>query len=103
MREPNSHECIYYGRKLSNVVCDIEARDFDICIGSYSDDSIYFNECLAAGEEMLKERVMMSVEGWADGEGLVHVEIDLEDILRFSAKNCRGIYERVLKETREEE
>ena len=86
MRSPNSQECIYFGRKLSDIVTDIESS-VGIEIGSETDDKIYFPPVLKEGEEMLKERVKIYTE---DGQ-----DIDLEDVLRFAAKYCRGIYDRV--------
>ena len=82
MRSPNSNECSDFGRKLSCIETDIESS-VGIEIGSETDDKIYFPE----GGEMLKERVKIYTE---DGQ-----DIDLEDVLRFAAKYCRGIYDRV--------
>lgn len=107
MREPNSHECSYFGRKLGNTRCAIEVSLGYVVIGSENDDSIYFGECLEKGEEMLKERVtitaMFEPESFDDGpmEDGHCFDIDLEDVLRFAAKYCNGIYKRVLQESEE--
>jgi hypothetical protein len=62
----------------------------NVYIGSVQDDQIYYGECLPDGEEMLTERVTITLD--TD----IHIyEIDLEDVLRFAAKHCRGIYDRV--------
>lgn len=105
MRKPNTQECAYYGRKLGNVICDdIKTSIGTVCIGSDNDDQIYFGESLEDGEEMLKERVTITVMHDGDvvnGVTQEHeIEVDLEDVLRFAAKHCRGIYERVLKEVK---
>lgn len=94
-RLPNSQECKYHGRKLSSLICDIRELDTQyietnvnhLCIGSDSDDEIYDFD----GLNMVKERVKI----YLTNEG---IEIDLEDVLRFSANHCNGIYERVRKE-----
>ena len=112
-REPNSHECMYYGRNLSEswidsiqsnvsgaLYPDKSESSVNVSIGSDRDEEIYFN-CkppehktrkgkLIPIKEMLKERVLVFVD--TDNEA---VEIDLEDILRFAAERCRGIYNRV--------
>ncbi len=97
-RPPNSHECVYFGRKLSDVVCgDIGVSDGYVVIGSECDDQIYFGRQAAKdGVRMLKERVTLTA--FKDGEGGHLVDIDMEDLLRFAVKNCRGIYTRVLDE-----
>jgi len=78
LRPTNTQECLYYGYKLSNIDCDdIETTFRDICIGAERDD-----------ERAIKERVKIFLPDSGD-------EIDLEDVLRFSAKHCRGIYDRV--------
>lgn len=104
MRQPNSHECLpAYGRKMSNIVCDdIETSVGYVCIGSENDDQIYFGECLREGEDMLKERILITAMNDGDPkleykDGFL-VNIDLEDVLRFAVKNCHGIYRRVLEE-----
>lgn len=95
MREPNSHECLYFGRKLSNIITNIESSAAsDIYIGSDKDDEIYFPPVLKEGEEMLKERVTLDISN-----GEFYDSLDLEDILRFAATNCKGIYARVLAES----
>ena len=98
MRKPNSQECMHNGRKLSNVCCDnieVGSGSDYVCIGSDHDDEIYDFH----GDKMLKERVTITV--FADVEGAEScIEIDLEDVLRFSATYCYGIYERVLKEVK---
>ena len=49
-RKPNSQECIYFGRKLNNIVCEVEmSEDIDMCIGSDNDDEIYFPPVLEKG------------------------------------------------------
>lgn len=102
MRVPNSHECKDSGRKLSDLSCDdIEVNPGYVCIGSDDDDEIYSGECLQPGEKMLKERVkIFAMDEPEDGSDGHYVEIDLEDVLIFAAKNCRRIYERVLEENR---
>ena len=107
-RKPNSQECIFFGRKLSNISCDeIEVSDGYVAIGSDSDDEIFFHKNdlgeLTLPADALRERVTITCinDGGSDvepeGEGWCF-DIDLEDILRFAAKNCRGIYMRVLRE-----
>jgi len=114
-REPNSHECEYFGRKLSNHCCnDVETSGNSyLSIGSERDDEIYFKEVngkYVQEDDMIKDRVTISV---LDDETEIYsttskesyrvsymAEIDLEDLLRFAAKNCAGIYERVYKETK---
>ena len=95
LREPNSQECLYFGRKLSCFVCNegvIETNADDICIGSDRDDEIYYESGDFKPEgAMLRERVKIYLPDYS-------IEIDLEDVLRFSARNCRGIYDRVASE-----
>jgi hypothetical protein len=43
---------------------------------------------------MLKERVKIGMES----DSGAYCEVDLEDVLRFAAKYCRGIYDRVASE-----
>jgi hypothetical protein len=75
MKKANSQECSFFGRKLSNI--DIgRSEGWDISIGC--DD----------------QRVMITLDCYGDG-----LDIDLEDLLAFAAKHCRGIVERVLKES----
>lgn len=102
-RKPNSHECAYYGRKLGNVICDeIEVSLGYVVIGSDRDDEIYWGKCLNGDKEMLKERVVITAihDGFDIDSGEVGhcFDIDLEDILRFAAKHCNGIYTRVMRE-----
>ena len=103
MKEPNSHECLYFGRKLDNICCDdIEVSNGYVCIGSDNSDQIYFDikdDVHSAPTDMLKERV--TITAIKDGEDGFLTEIDLEDVLRFAAKYCGGIYKRVLKENKE--
>lgn len=92
---PNSHECIYFGRKLSNIeIPEIrvfsDGEDRYCCIGSDNDDSIYLDE---AGAPELTERVKIYASS-----GVSDVEIDLEDVIRFAVKYCRGIVDRVMEE-----
>ena len=102
MRTPNSQECLYFGRKLSNVETGVEVslgtpsyrldteRTYAV-IGSDRDDEIYDPVVIDEPDhEMLKERVKI----YLPEEGL---EIDLEDVLRFAFENCRGIWDRVSK------
>ena len=104
MRQPNSHECLPdYGRKMSSIGCDdIETSAGYVCIGSENDDQIYFGECLKEGEEMLKERILITAMYDGDPRSEYNdghlVNIDLEDVLRFAARNCQGIYRRVMEE-----
>lgn len=96
MRRPNSQECSYFGRKLSNIETDIgSGGNSYIYIGSNRDDEIYFPPVLKKGEEMLKERVALFIE---DVNGDFCTNIDIEDILKFAHKYCRGIYNRVAEE-----
>ena len=103
MRKPNSQECSFFGRKLSNICASsIEASNGYVCIGSENDDEIYFNiidNVYSEPEGMLKERI--TITAMKDGDDGFLTEIDLEDVLRFAAKNCSGIYKRVLKEIEE--
>ena len=97
MRKPNTQECEFFGRKMTSIVCDVENNCTEIHIGHNNDDLIYFGDNLRlTGGEMRKERVTIYLENFVNQE----VEVDLEDVLRFAAKHCRGIYERVLKETK---
>ena len=104
MKEPNSQECSFFGRKLGNICFpSIEISDGYVCIGSENDDEIYFDIIDGAHTEpkgMIKERV--TITAMKDGDDGFLTEIDLEDVLRFAAKNCSGIYKRVLKEIEEE-
>ena len=100
-RPPNSHECGYFGRKLSNVSTDsikTSLNEGELYVGTECDDEIYFGECLGENEEMLKERVKIYIEHYPDDYHLSQIEIDLEDLLRWSRKHCSGIYERVFNE-----
>lgn len=102
-REPNSHECVFFGRKLSNHCLDDVKSDENtyLLVGSENDDEIYFGESLKDGEEMLRERVLVSFHRTIDDNGNecdLSNGFDLEDLLRFAARNCRGIYDRVAKE-----
>tara|TARA_R110000850_G_scaffold112728_1_gene226970 strand:- start:176 stop:487 length:312 start_codon:yes stop_codon:yes gene_type:complete len=103
MKKANSHECSYFGRKLGNTCCSsIEVSNGYVCIGSENDDEIYFdviNGAYTESKGMIKERV--TIAAMKDGDDGFLTEIDLEDILRFAAKNCSGIYKRVLKESEE--
>lgn len=106
-REPNSHECIYFGRKLSNIICnDPELKDAYVetsdetyvCIGTDRDDEIYWDDKNLAAGPTLKERVVIHCindDEESNGENGFAFDIDLEDVLRFAAKYCRGIYDRV--------
>lgn len=100
-REPNTQECLNFGRKMGNIEPEIEVfycKDY-LSIGSNNDDEIYFGECGGPdGEPSLKERVKVSAFGEIDEYQQTMVEFDLEDLLRFAAKYCRGIYDRVGKE-----
>ena len=106
-RPPNSHECSYFGRKLSSTCCDDIGTSLGyVCIGSDGDDEIYFdiidNKYLES-KDMVKERV--TITAIHDGMDLNdkdqghYFDIDLEDVLMFAAKYCSGIYKRVLKES----
>jgi hypothetical protein len=103
MSKANSHECSCFGRKLGNTcVPSIEVSNGYVSIGSENDDQIYFNvidNIYSEPEGMLKERV--TITAMKDGDDGFLTEIDLEDVLRFAAKNCSGIYKRVLKESEE--
>lgn len=98
-RNPNTQECAYFGRKLSNTSCDnIQVSLGYVVIGSEKDDEIHFGECLEDGEAMLEERVKITLLYEPDeGDGFVS-QIDLEDVLRFAAQNCSGIYKRIYEE-----
>ncbi len=88
-RPPNSHECEYNGRKLTNVDCNTEINCGEIHIGSDQDDEISIYE-----DNVLRERVKIFILDHT----LEEISIDLEDVLRFAVKNCYGIYERVFME-----
>ncbi len=99
MRRANTQECIFFGRKLSNIVSDIEIHvGWDICIGSDIDDEIYFPPVLKDGDEMKKDRVKVMIED----DGGKFCEFDLEDLLVFAAKNCGTMYKRVIDENNED-
>ncbi len=111
MSTPNTQECIYFGRKMSNICCDhIDVSVGYIGIGSDNDDEIYFDivkkdgiEHYVENERTLKERVKITVihdgtETLDYADGFV-TEIDMEAILKFAAENCRGIYERVMEDS----
>jgi hypothetical protein len=112
-RPPNSHECTYFGRKLSCIICnDIEipqnhietSNETYVHIGSDRDDEIYWDDNNLEAGPTLKERVVINCINDDDennGKNCYSFDIDLEDALRFAAKYCRGIYERVLGETEE--
>ena len=100
---PNSQECIYYGRKLGNICCDDIYVDVGyISIGSNGDDTIDYNPENPPSDQkgMLKERVTLTCinDGDIPDDELHLINIDLEDVLRWSAKYCRGIYDRVAKD-----
>lgn len=100
MRDPNSQECAFFGRKLGNINNHIEVNLGYVVICSDRDDEIYFDVIdnqHVAPEGMLKERV--KITALHEGEPGHCFDIDLEDVLRFAAKYCRGIYDRVAKET----
>lgn len=96
-KKANSQECIYFGRKLSNIICDdIKVSLGYVVIGSDNDDEIYFDieaNVYKENDRTLKERV--KITAICDDENGHCVDIDLEDVLRFAAKYCRGIYDRV--------
>lgn len=102
-RIPNSYECNYFGRKLSNIICDVEVSkvlgEGYVCIGSDRDDEITWGECLAEGEKILKERVTITVfHKKPSGDEDVVCDIDLEDVLRFGAENCPELCDRVMRD-----
>ncbi len=113
-RPPNTQECKYFGRKMSNICCNvpeipqnhIETSDETyVCIGSHRDDEIYWNEKDKNPVPTLTERVLIHCindDDVSNGENGYAFDIDLEDVLRFAAQHCRGIYERVLKDTAEQ-
>ena len=107
-RKNNTQECYLFGRKLSCASCDeIEVSEGYVAIGSDNDDRIHFHKN-DLGEyilpaEAVRERVVIYCindaferedKGWS-------FNIDLEDVLRFAARNCRNIYMRVLLEEHE--
>ena len=100
MRNTNTQECLYFGRKLADICCDgIETSQGYVCIGSDKDDEIYFNEELGAGQDMLKDRVKISaIYEPEKGDGYC-VDIDLEDVLCFAARYCQVMYRWVLETT----
>ncbi len=113
-RRPNSQECLpAYGRKMSNIICndiDIPQNHIEtsgetyVCIGPDRDDEIYWDEKQNNPVPTLMERVLIHCINDDDennGENGYAFDIDLEDVLRFAAQHCRGIYERVLSETEE--
>jgi len=76
MRKPNINEC---DKDIGNINCDIEASyNAGAHFESYDDRACIELTCIISDV----------------------CTIDLEDVLRFAAKNCRGIYERVLTESR---
>ena len=95
MREPNTQHCSYFGRKLSNLSCDqIEVNKGYVVIGSDNDDEIYFSLNDTPETVQVKERgKIYALYEPDEGEGHC-IEIDLEDVLRFSAQYCRGLYEK---------
>lgn len=96
-REPNSHLCLYKGRKLSNIITGISCSEGYCVVGSENDDEIYLGD-----ENILKERVMLYI-GFERGPNWEHfIDVDLEDILTFASKYCNGIYEKVYKENQNE-
>lgn len=109
-RAPNSQECKYFGRKMSCIICNdteipqnyIHTSDETyVCIGSDCDDSIFWDDDNLAAGPTLKERVVIhciNEDEASNGENGFAFDIDLEDVLRFAAQHCRGIYERVLRE-----
>jgi len=109
-REPNSQECTYFGRKLSCITLDDPelpeqyvhtSDDTYVCIGPDRDDEIYWDDNNLAAGPTLKERVVIHCINDDDensGENGFAFDIDLEDVLRFAAKYCRGIYDRVSNE-----
>ncbi len=95
-RKPNTQECSYFGRKLGNICTDdISVSNGYVVIGSENDDQIYFGDSLHENEKMLKERVMITFV--SDDENFSY-QIDLEDLLKFSAKHCHGIMKRVMRD-----
>ena len=94
-RPPNSNECSFNSRKMSNIVAKVKCSPFidQVCIGADDDDE--FN-CLSekskkAGRIKIGLEINTSVaECWP--------ELDLEDILIFAKTYCNGIYERISKE-----
>lgn len=104
MKIPNSHECNHFGRKLSNINCDfIDISEGYLQIGSENDDLIYFGNNLSKDEKMLRERIKIIIIHESDDleGGGFSSEIDLEDILKFSALHCKNLYKRVLTENTE--
>lgn len=97
-RKPNTQECDYKGRRMSCLRTDIEASKGYVLVGSRNDDDIYFNEKLGDNQEFIKERVKIKFFYEPEDEDGFYCEIDLEDILKFSAKHCGGIYKRILDE-----
>lgn len=105
---PNSHECSSFGRKLSCINTDhIRVNCGYVVIGHAEDDEIlYHPDCINPDEEMKKVRIVISHYSDSMTEqdflNFLHtygtVDIDLEDILRFAAEYCRGIYDRVASE-----
>ena len=94
-RKPNSNECVYNGRKLSNTIANVKASAHvdQVCIGCNNDDEF---DCLVptSGKEgRVKIGLEINTPGREDWP-----EIDLEDVLVFSRKYCNGIFERILKE-----
>lgn len=96
-RKSNSNECIYNGRKLSNVVANIKAsHNVDqVCIGADDDDE--FDALVEKSPKEGRIKIGLECATVLPGE-MLWPEIDLEDILRFARKYCNGIYERILEE-----
>ena len=94
-RQANSNECLYNGRKFSNIVANIKASEYidQVCIGADNDDTFDSIAKKSQKEGRIKIGLEINIpnkEIWP--------EIDLEDILVFARKYCNGIYERILEE-----
>jgi hypothetical protein len=88
-RKPNNRECCYNGYKLSCLADseNIETSEGYVVIGSDIDDT----------QEDFRVKITLISDDDTD-DNIYYVEIDLEDVLRFAAKRCNGIYKRVLAE-----
>jgi len=94
-RRPNSNECAFNGRKMSNIVTDVKCSPYidQVCIGTDDDDE--YDSLLPNSKKEGRIKIGLEIntpgaECWP--------EIDLEDVLKFAQKHCNGIFERIQKE-----
>ena len=96
-RAPNSNECAYNGRKMSNVITNIKASSYvdQVCIGCDDDDEFDSLKPTSNKEGRVKIGLEINIPGHE-----IWPEIDLEDVLVFARKHCNGIFERVYRDVR---